>query len=61
MKFHKSGNKNDQDVHPGERHCEDCGSEESNYIIDPYEYELIGVENWRWLCSECENNLAMEI
>lgn len=41
--------------------CEICGSEEAEYVIDPYVQEIDGIETWRWLCVDCYNEACGDV
>ena len=44
--------------------CEcECGKHEGKveYVIDPYQEEIYGETEWRWLCERCYEDLAMDI
>jgi hypothetical protein len=41
--------------------CEDCGNENVDYTIDPYQEEIYGREVYVWLCCDCYSNLVMSI
>lgn len=41
--------------------CENCGSHEANYVVDPYDQDIHGVERWTCLCAVCEHEYAQAI
>lgn len=43
------------------KNCENCGSLDALYTIDPMDQDLHGVERWTYLCTECEHEYAEEI
>ena len=42
-------------------YCSCCGEPGANYVDDPYDYEIYGVHNKRWLCPHCEHEFAMDV
>lgn len=42
-------------------HCSECGAPYANWVDDPYDYEMYGTHNKRWLCSECYHDIAMDV
>lgn len=41
--------------------CEECGSHDSRYVSDPFEEEMNNIIIMRWLCSKCEEKIALEV
>ena len=51
-------NENKTDVHQ----CEDCGITVGvRYVTCPYAEEIMGKEEWVYLCEHCERERAMDI
>ena len=44
-----------------EGYCSCCGAENADYVADPYDEEIYGKINMRWLCSECYHDIAMDV
>lgn len=42
-------------------YCECCGEEGASYVEDPYDADINGVSNYRWLCGRCYENIAGDI
>jgi hypothetical protein len=54
------------DEYPDDRNidepCEVCGTKEDvEYIPDPFDEEVWGDTNMRWLCDNCANEIAQDI
>ncbi len=41
--------------------CEECGSYDVKYVSDPFEEEMNNIIVMRWLCSNCEEKIALEV
>ena len=41
--------------------CERCGAAEADYVADPYKSEIDNVEEMKWLCDDCYNDIAADI
>ena len=43
--------------------CEECGEykDDVEYIADPYDEEISGEVNMRYLCAKCQGELAADI
>lgn len=42
-------------------YCCRCGCEGASYVEDPYDADIYGVSNYRWLCSRCYDDIAGDI
>lgn len=42
-------------------YCDICGESNASYTIDPFDEDLNGVINMRWLCTDCYQNLMADI
>lgn len=42
-------------------YCDVCGAEDADYCADPYDEEIYGEENMRWLCSKCYADIMGDI
>ena len=41
--------------------CEMCGKFGAKHVRDPYDYDILDEENYRWLCDECCQQRADDI
>lgn len=41
--------------------CERCGASEADYVADPYKSEIDNVEEMKWLCDACYDDIAADI
>lgn len=41
--------------------CENCGCEDADYVIDPYQQDVCGIEVYVWICNKCYSDLIQEI
>ena len=39
----------------------DCGMEDSDLVLDPFEYDMNNKEVWKYMCSECQERSSMNI
>lgn len=44
-----------------DEYCEICGSVFASLVADPYDEEIYGETNMRWLCDDCYNDLCQDI
>lgn len=42
-------------------YCDVCGAPNASYVIDPFDDEINGVKNHRWLCKDCYNDCLGDI
>ncbi len=58
MKFKTDYNQyNEPNVKP----CERCGSQNADYVENPYAKEMYGDTEMEWLCSDCYNDIRGDI
>ena len=41
--------------------CEHCEESVGKYIINPYDNDIDGEQNWEYICSSCYDMLCDEI
>lgn len=41
--------------------CSCCGSEHASYVLDPFQLEINGIHEMRWLCDFCYESIAGDI
>jgi len=41
--------------------CECCEEKEGYWAINPFDAEIMGEENWMYLCQECHQGFEMDI
>lgn len=41
--------------------CEICGDPNADYVVDPYDEDIHGITNMRYLCGDCYYELCMDI
>ena len=41
--------------------CEHCGKDVGEYMINPYDQDMYGQENWEYICNGCYENLCSDI
>ena len=41
--------------------CEHCGNRTGEYMINPYDADMYGQENWQYICTSCYDNLCADI
>lgn len=34
-------------------YCEVCGNVEASYRLDPYQSDILNIEEYRWMCEYC--------
>lgn len=42
-------------------HCSQCGAPNADYVDDPFDCEIYGEHNKRWLCPDCYHDIAMDV
>lgn len=41
--------------------CEHCSSELGEYVINPYDQDIHGEENWEYICDNCYHEISQDI
>lgn len=41
--------------------CEHCGGAGADYMVNPYDADINGIENWQFICPSCYENLCGDI
>lgn len=42
-------------------HCDICGAEGADYVVNPYDEEVNGTINYQWLCPKCYQDCVDDI